>query len=125
MLRSPATTSSIRSKRPHHVGERSRGNGEGNSDPPKRRRNFLYHPNREQCLPCVLWRQSGSDTNLKHVHPLINSRQHVGTQALPLSQYASYIYDTATFHLTSDDCTYMPTLLQGFPKEGQSGELHT
>ena len=78
MLLGPATTSSIHSKRTHHVGECSKGNGEGT---PKRRQKFLYHPNRENCLPCVLWKQSGSDPNLKHVHPLFNSR-HVGTEAL-------------------------------------------
>ena len=66
---------------------------------------LLIQPKQGTVLTVCLWRQSGSDLNLKHVHPLINSR-HVGTEALPLSQYASY--DTATFHLTSDDCICQP-----------------
>ena len=65
----------------------------------------MYHPNRVECLPCVLWRQSGSDPNLRHLHPLKDSR-HVGSDAVPLSQHA--FYDSISFSLTSDDCVCKP-----------------
>ena len=82
-------------------GEDSNGNGSGS----KRRKTLTYHPNRVQCLPCALWQQSGSDLNLQHLHPLKDSR-HVGSDEVPLSQYASY--DDIVFDLTRDDCICKP-----------------
>lgn len=99
------TSTSIGLKRTHPVGENSDGNGDGSSDNPKRRRTHHYHTHRKHCLPCVLWQQSGSDPNLQQYHPVCDSR-HVGTEAIPLSQYATY--DNITFHLMSDECVCLP-----------------
>ena len=93
------------SKRSHPVEDGNEDGDDSSSGNPKRQRNTIYHPQRAQCLPCVLWSQSGSDHTLKHLHPLNNSR-HVGTDAFPLSQYAQY--ENVTFHLVSDDCICEP-----------------
>ena len=93
------------SKRSHPVEDGNEDGNDSSSGNPKRQRNTIYHPQRAQCLPCVLWSQSGSDHTLKHLHPLNNSR-HVGTDAFPLSQYAQY--ENVTFHLVSDDCICEP-----------------
>ena len=95
-------TSSGRSKRLWPTSEHEGGSS---GDPPKRKRSLIYHPNSIECLPCILWRQSGSDPNLKHLHPLKNSR-HVGTNAFAFSQYAHY--DNVTFNLSKDDCVCHP-----------------
>lgn len=87
---------------------------------PKRRRNYSYHPRRLQCLPCILWRQSGSDPNLKHLHPQDNSR-HVGTEAVPLAQYARF--DNTYFRLTSDDCVCQPCHKDFLRKHNQENRI--
>ncbi len=112
-LNTTATLSSSlgRSKRSHPVSghQNSGGNGDDNNgddhNNPDPKRSRLYHPHTAQCSPCVLWRQSGGDPNLKNSHPQSNSR-HVGTEAFPLAQYSHF--DNIIFHLSSDDCVCQP-----------------
>ena len=80
-------------------------NENNNNSNPKRRHYSKYHPERSSCLPCVLWRQSGSDPQLQKFHPISGSR-HAGTEALPLSQYASF--DNISFTLENNDCVCHP-----------------
>ena len=47
---------------------------------PKRKRNSKYHPDKAHCLPCAIWKQSGSDPHLLDFHPLKDSR-HAGLDA--------------------------------------------
>ena len=90
---------------------RKREYGLGGSDDtseasnPKRKRNSRYHPDRAHCLPCAIWKQSGSDPNLLEFHPLKDSR-HAGLDALSLSQYVSF--DGVNFNLESNDCICEP-----------------
>ena len=72
---------------------------------PKRKRSSKYHPDRSYCLPCALWKQSGSDPHLREFHPVEHSR-HAGLEALSLSQYASF--DNINFNLESNDCVCEP-----------------
>ena len=72
---------------------------------PKRKGNPTYHPDRQSCSPCALWSQSGNDVRLKSYHPTSNSR-HAGTEALPLSQYASF--SGTQFDLNYNDCVCRP-----------------
>ena len=55
--------------------------------------------------PCALWSQSGSDSRLRHFHPIENSH-HAGTEALALSQYATFY--SVQFSLRSSDCICQP-----------------
>ncbi|MCG8621707.1 MAG: hypothetical protein MJE68_06870, partial [Proteobacteria bacterium] len=71
----------------------------------KRKRSSKYHPDRSYCLPCAIWRQSGSDPHLHEFHPVENSR-HAGLEALSLSLYASF--DNVNFNLESNDCICEP-----------------
>ena len=72
---------------------------------PKRKRNSSYHPERSVYSPCALWSQSGSDSQLLQYHPTNNSR-HAGTEALSLSQYASF--GSTQFNLNYSDCICRP-----------------
>ena len=72
---------------------------------PKRKGNPTYHPERPLCSPCALWSQSGSDIRLRSYHPTSNSR-HAGTEALSLSQYASF--GDTQFNLNYNDCICRP-----------------
>ncbi len=100
-----STSSSGPLKRPRSVSENSDENTDGGGDGGGFKRRRQHHANRVQCLPCVLWKQSGSDPNLQHLHPLKDST-HVGSNVVPLSQYTSY--GSTIFHLTSDDCVCKP-----------------
>ena len=72
---------------------------------PKRKRSSKYHPDRSYCLPCAIWKQSGSDPHLQEFHPVKISR-HAGIEALSLSQYA--LFDNVDFNLESNDCICDP-----------------
>ena len=87
-----------------HKRKRLTNNSDGNEGSnPKLRRTSKYHSS--SCLPCALWRQSGSDNNLIQFHPLVNSR-HAGKDALSISQYAAF--DGVNFNLVSSDCICLP-----------------
>lgn len=117
----PSSSPSGGLKRARPGGEHSDNQEDDHSNGnPKKRRNVLYHPHRAQCLPCVLWRQSGSDPNLKHFHPLKNSR-HVGTEAVPLSRYAEH--GSTHFHLTSNDCVCQPCYKDFQRKHNQENSI--
>ena len=72
---------------------------------PKRKRSSKYHPDSTICLPCAIWKQSGSDVHLQEFHPVDNSR-HAGLDALSISQYASF--NDTNFNLESNDCICHP-----------------
>ena len=78
-------------------------NNEGNN--PKRTRGSKYNPDQLLCLPCAIWTQSCSDTQLQQFHPVERSR-HAASDALSLSQYASY--GNVNFHLENGDCVCQP-----------------
>ena len=109
----PVISATNKSKRPCLVSRKrkrscqdnhERDDGEGH-DPPKRKRNRKFHPDRSACSPCALWSQSGSDSRLRRFHPIENSR-HAGTDALALSLYAAF--DNTHFSLDSNDCVCQP-----------------
>ena len=81
-------------------------NGVGHKNP-KHRLNCKYHPDKDQCSPCVLWSQSGSDNKLKPFHPNENSR-HAGTESLALSQYATFDNIHNLNNLRYSDCVCQP-----------------
>ena len=89
-------------KRKRELNDKDDTDGSSNR---KRKRSSKYHPDRSYCLPCVIWRQSGSDPHLHEFHPIENSR-HAGLEALSLSQYASF--DNVNFNLESNACTCEP-----------------
>lgn len=78
-----------------------RGNEDG-KPPRKRRREAKRH---EQCGQCSIWIQSGSDTQINHLHPAANM-QHPGSNAHALSQYATHA--GCQFRLYSDSCICEP-----------------
>lgn len=98
----PAPESSKAHKRQRLPSQNDDNNENSN---PKRRRTSKYHPDQPSCLPCVLWRQSGSDMQLEQFHPISGSR-HAGREALSLTQYASF--DNVSFNLESNDCVCHP-----------------
>ena len=87
-----------------HVTGEGGGGGSGSGGGSKRRKT-LYHSSRAHCLPCILWEQSGSDSNLQHLHPIKDSR-HVGADGAALSYYACN--EGNTFELAWDDCVCKP-----------------
>ena len=117
-----ASSSTGRAKRLRGVGEPGGDSGgeDSNSGNPKKRRNIVYHPHTVECQACVLWRQSGMDPNLKHLHPQTNSR-HAGSEAFSLSQYASY--QGTHFDLTSDDCVCQPCYKDFKRKTNQENQI--
>ena len=84
----PVPLSKSRKRKSVHEEKDENDKHHGNENP-KRRRNCKYHPDKDQCSPCTLWSQSGSDNKLKPFHPKEDSR-HAGTAALALSQYAAF-----------------------------------
>ena len=101
----PTHSCPVSRKRKRVSNVKQRDDDHNGSENPKHRRNSKYHPNKDTCSPCALLSQSGSDSRLRHFHPIENSR-HAGTEALALSQYA--MFDSVQFSLRSSDCICQP-----------------
>ena len=104
----PVISATNKSKRPCLVSRKCKRSCQDNHerddwegyDPPKRKRNRKFHPDRSACSPCAPWSQSDSDSRLRQFHPIENSR-HAGTDALALSL-------NTHFSLDSNDCVCQP-----------------
>ena len=104
-LSSTITTSSAEHSKKRPSGANGNSDSDNETPNPKRRRTSKYRPDRLSCLPCVLWRQSDSDTRLEKYHP-INNSCHAGKTAKLLSEYASF--DDVSFNVESSDCVCEP-----------------